>query len=83
VLMVDAPWIFGPLYETLKPLLKKYSALVSASMSVLRTLPAPVSVSVNALRTKTALVSVSMQLQCLQLPMKVGRNRCSVPHLWR
>ena len=29
VLMVDAPWLFQPPWQLIKPLLKKYAALVS------------------------------------------------------
>lgn len=29
VLMVEAPWVFTPAWEVIKPLLRKYKALVS------------------------------------------------------
>ncbi len=31
VLFVDAPWVFYPAWEVIKPLMRKYKALVSAA----------------------------------------------------
>lgn len=31
VLFVDAPWVFYPAWEVIKPLMRKYKALVSAT----------------------------------------------------
>ena len=31
VLMVEAPWVFGPAWEVIRPLMRKYAALVSTS----------------------------------------------------
>ena len=28
VLLVDAPWVFGPAWEVIRPLMRKYAALV-------------------------------------------------------
>jgi hypothetical protein len=33
VLMVDAPWVFGPAWEVIRPAMRKYAALVRAQSS--------------------------------------------------
>lgn len=34
VLFVEAPWVFGPAWEVIRPLMRKYAALVSVGMGM-------------------------------------------------